>query len=79
MTDIAPPKHGPDDPDRGIDCEFSLEPAFQAMADQAEAAGWTEDEVSCALLGLAKARIMMLIENRKTEAGISDARKAGGH
>jgi hypothetical protein len=76
MLPIEPPRLPPDDPDRAIECEFHLEAAFAELADAAVAAGWTEDELEAALVGLAKARIMSRIEQAATEEAIGRARRA---
>jgi hypothetical protein len=65
---IPSPTLAADHPDREIDCEFYLEPTFQALAEASVAAGWTEDEVDSALIGLARARIAMrdrMVEREK--------------
>jgi hypothetical protein len=54
---IKGPKHPADHPDRVIDCERAIETLFQAMAVEALAAGWNEDDVSAAMLNLAVAQI----------------------
>ena len=51
--EIAAPKRDDHYPDRSLDCRFALEPAFQYLAERAQAAGWSEDDVSTALLELA--------------------------
>lgn len=58
---IAAPDTTNDYADRAIDCQFALEPAFQKVARQALAAGWTQDDVSAAMLELAKAQIKGII------------------
>jgi hypothetical protein len=50
---VPPPKTRAKYPDRYLDCEFALEPYFQAVAALAEQAGWEADEVSYALARLA--------------------------
>jgi hypothetical protein len=71
---IAPPKTAVDYADRAIDCQFAMEPAFQDLARRAEFAGWTEDDVSAALLELARNHIKGIIADRKTQADIGEAR-----
>ena len=46
---ILPPKKSIGHPDRGVDCEDALRPAFQSLISQAEAAGWTAEEIESAL------------------------------
>ena len=55
---ILPPKKSIGHPDRGVDCEDALRPAFQSLISQAEAAGWTAEEIESALLALANDNIM---------------------
>ncbi|GAB4351038.1 MAG: hypothetical protein Kow0026_07750 [Oricola sp.] len=43
--------------DRDIDCEAAMEAEFEALIDRALAAGWSEDEVTNALLSLAQNRV----------------------
>jgi hypothetical protein len=50
---IASPKFANDYPDRPLECQFAIEPAFCALARQAQAAGWSSNEVAAALIDLA--------------------------
>lgn len=77
MTDIASPKRTDDYTDRGIDCQFAMEPAFQALLRQAEATGWTEDDVAYAVLELAGNNIKGIIADSKTEKQIAVAKWMG--
>ena len=63
---IPPPPLPPGDPDRAIECETHLEPAFDELAEEALAQGWSEDEVEAALVGLARNRILSRIERQRT-------------
>jgi hypothetical protein len=72
---IKSPKHPADHPDRIIDCEFAMEPLFQAMAVDALAAGWSEEDVSSAMLNLAVAQIKGMLADKATNAEISVARQ----
>jgi len=56
MLNIPGPAFVGPDADRGMDLQFHLELAFLDTAYRAEAAGWSEDEVSIALLALARNR-----------------------
>lgn len=76
MMTITPPKRPDDYADRGLDCEFAIEPVFQAMAHAAEEAGWSEDEVAAAFLALSAAHIKGIMADRKTFADMQDALKA---
>ena len=51
--------------DRSLACQFALEPAFQELAVRAQAVGWSEDDVSTALLEIAHHHISGFIANRK--------------
>lgn len=70
---ISPPKHPADHPDRIIDCEFAMEPMFQAIAIDALAAGWTEDDIASAMLNLAAAQIRAMAAERQTSSDIGVA------
>lgn len=50
---FAAPKREGSYPDRNLDCQMAIENAFRTMADCAVAAGWTEQEVTDALIELA--------------------------
>jgi hypothetical protein len=71
---IPRPKTTPADPDHVLDAEFALEPYFQELADKAKAAGWDEDVVAMALVGLAEARLHLRKANGATDLAISLAR-----
>jgi hypothetical protein len=74
MTDrIEPPKTAAHHPDRGVDCEFALEPAFQVLVDEAERAGWSPAEVRRALIGLADAHELSRRANAETDRQIRAA------
>ena len=47
------PPWSPIHPDRDVDCLLALIPAFRELADTAEGAGWTEEEIASSLLALA--------------------------
>lgn len=44
--------------DRLINCEADLEPVFKALAEIAERAGWSGDEVATALVNLADNHVL---------------------
>ncbi|GGD30619.1 hypothetical protein [Aureimonas glaciei] len=73
---IQPPRLPEGHPDRSIECQFQIEPLFQAIVHKALAAGWTEDDVSAALLDLARNHIRGIIADRKTQADIGEAQGA---
>lgn len=77
MTEIAPPKRPDDYADRNIDCQFAMEPAFQELLRQAEAAGWTEDDVAYATLELAGHNIKGIMADRQTEKQVQVAKWMG--
>ncbi|TIW14707.1 MAG: hypothetical protein E5V81_26715 [Mesorhizobium sp.] len=54
---IVEPSWPADHPDRGLQCQLALEPAFQQLVERAAESGWTEDEIANALLELAGARL----------------------
>lgn len=60
--DIPGPEIPENHPDRLHDCLLAVEPAFRALAEQAELAGWSREEVATALNGLAFSRMMMVRE-----------------
>jgi hypothetical protein len=61
MNVTSSPKHEPGSPDYNLDCQSAMERAFQAVAAQAEAAGWDKGEVAYALLELARFNIKGMI------------------
>jgi hypothetical protein len=65
-----------DDPDRVIDCELYLEPAFEELAEAAEAAGWSGDEIDSALISLARSRITRRVEDGKTDCIMERVKRA---
>lgn len=76
---IPRPKTTPADPDHVLDCEFALEPWFQELAAKAAAAGWDEDVVAAALVGLAEARVEMRKANAATDSAINRAKAKRRH
>lgn len=73
MTEIAQPKRPDEYDDRNLDCQFAMEPAFQALLRQAEAAGWSEEDAAFAALDLAKSNIKGILADRQTDADIQSA------
>lgn len=47
---IVQPSCPVDYPDRGLQCQFALEPALQQLVQHAAESGWTKDEIASALL-----------------------------
>lgn len=77
---IFPPRKKDDYPDRNIDCEEALEPAFQLLMADALSYGWKPAETRRALRKLIAAHKITDIENAKVEvtlALIRAATKAG--
>lgn len=72
---IPRPKTSPTAPDHVLDAEFALEPYFQDLAERAAAAGWDQDVVAMALVGLAEAHLHMRKANGATDLAISLARE----
>lgn len=50
---FSTPKRGGAYPDRDLDCQMAMEDIFRAVAEDAQAAGWSEREVADALIELA--------------------------
>lgn len=71
---IASPKTAADYPDRPLECQFAIEPAFQDLARRAQAAGWSEREVAAALIDLAHNHMSGMIADEKTLDEITAAR-----
>ena len=71
MTQSLPPG----DPDRALRLEEFLESGLQGLTDEAIEAGWSDDEVDAALLGLVRARILIRIANAETSTAIGRERK----
>ncbi|MEC5322772.1 hypothetical protein [Aurantimonas sp. A3-2-R12] len=74
--EIASPKRPEDYADRSLDCLVAIEPAFQELAARAQAAGWSENDVSAALLELAHQHINGISADRKTKLHIEDAARS---
>lgn len=70
---IPLPRIPEDHPDRAIECQFQLEPAFQDFVSRAVAAGWTVDDVAMAMIDLAHNHLRGVIADRRTQADISAA------
>jgi hypothetical protein len=67
---IKGPQHPVDHPDRVIDCDRAIEPLFHAMAVEALAAGWAEEDVSSAMLNLAATQIKAMIADKVTDSEV---------
>ncbi len=53
------PRHERDYEDRGLDCQFDLEPDFSALVDTAMAAGWSHIEALNGMFELARNHLIM--------------------
>ncbi|MFJ6328499.1 MULTISPECIES: hypothetical protein [unclassified Rhizobium] len=69
MPYIPPPTLPPEDPDRHLKCQDAIHVAFSDLARAAVEAGWDEQEVATALVEVADAHVLTVIEN----AGLVDA------
>ncbi len=67
MIDIPGPKARADNEGRIIDCEFAIEPAFQALIAAAKKVNWPTDDIAIALANLASANIRMRLVNAATD------------
>lgn len=65
------PVKPPSDPDAQIECEFQLEPHFQALADWAESDGWDGAIVARALKSLANNHMKARQANAETDRQIT--------
>jgi hypothetical protein len=70
------PRLPPGDPDRALQLEEFLEVGLQGLADEAVEAGWGDEEVDAALLGLVRARLLQRLAHAATDAAIGRARLA---
>ncbi|MBB3980072.1 hypothetical protein GGQ64_005319 [Rhizobium azooxidifex] len=74
MTDIPSPRKSLS-LDRLTDCEEALEAKLQQLVWEAVKAGWDEVEACTAIATLADHHILAVLDNRKTDAALSWARK----
>jgi hypothetical protein len=75
---IHPPGKPLDHPDRFLDCQQALEPAFQNVVERATAAGWEEVEVVAALVTLADHHMLARGENIALDELLADLRRRLG-
>jgi hypothetical protein len=71
---IFGPKMPADHPDRRLECEFVLETGFQLLSLDAEAVGWSGEEVAYALMNLARANVRTMRQNKMAEYQFRSAR-----
>jgi len=64
-------------PDRDIDCEEALESEFSVLAERAEAAGWSVNEIARALGCLAIAYRLGRQADEATDLAIAAAKRRG--
>ncbi|GGD24535.1 hypothetical protein [Aureimonas glaciei] len=67
---ISLPRLPEDHPDRALECQLSLEPAFQDLVRQAVAAGWTEADVAAAMIDLAHNHLKGILAHWRTQADV---------
>ncbi|EKF39796.1 hypothetical protein NA8A_24109 [Nitratireductor indicus C115] len=70
---IVPPQRIKGDPDRRIECQEALEREFQALAQRAIGAGWSEPEIDFSLLCLSMSEIRRKSCNAETDRQIREA------
>jgi len=63
MAYIPPPTLPPGDPDRHLKCQEALDVALQEVAQAAIKAGWDQKEVATAIVELADAHVLAMIED----------------
>ncbi len=63
MAYIPPPTLPPGDPDRHLKCQEALDVALQEVAQAAVKAGWDQEEVATAIVELADAHVLAMIED----------------
>ncbi len=72
---IPEPTLPPGDPDRHLKCQDAVHIAFQQLCDDAVAAGWEATEVATALVEVADAHVLMLIENGQVDDLLATLKK----
>ena len=75
---VSSPRHAADYPDRDIDCQQALEEGFNAFIDEAERAGWHEDEIFSAMAYLAWNRRLAREANAETDEAVRNTRMENG-
>ena len=70
---IKPPNLPASHPDRSIDTQIAIEPEFRALAEAAEKAGRSGEEVAVALLEVAIGQIETRFANLDTEEVLREA------
>lgn len=73
MPNVSPPRYKLGHPDYQLECEFQMEPAFLAIIDAAEAAGWDPVTVARAMKSLATNYMLGREENAETDLAIQQA------
>lgn len=68
------PRHHANHPDRKIDCEFELEPGFQALVREAVSAGWSAQEAYLAIISLCENHAIGDLHDDAVEALIDEVR-----
>jgi hypothetical protein len=68
--EIPAPKIAVDHPDRALECQFQLQPAFQELSRRARAAGWTASEVAVALVDLGINDLKAMIADQRSQQNL---------
>lgn len=71
---IDKPKRPRSHPDRGLDCQMSLEKRIHAAMTEAYEAGWSDHEIVVAVGELANAWYFATAANAQTDADIARAK-----
>lgn len=71
MSLINPPRNQDDYPDRFVDCQEALEPAFHVLMADAMAHGWGPKETRRALWRLIAAHQVAEVENAKLDTELA--------
>ncbi|MDK4720163.1 hypothetical protein PH552_12490 [Rhizobium sp. CNPSo 3968] len=75
MSYIPPPTLPPGDPDRHLKCQDAVHVAFSDLARAAVEAGWDEQEVATALVEVADAHVLTVIENAGLDVALDQIKK----
>ena len=68
---LRPPGH----PDRALSAQEEIEPLYQSLVRHMTLRGMSEGEIAVAMEGQAQAHLTTMVENRKRDARIDDARE----
>jgi hypothetical protein len=62
--------------DRHLDCQFAMEDRFIELMEAAEAAGWTADDATAAVIDLADNYVLKLLANDQILQQLTVSRSA---